>query len=254
MIDLHCHILPGVDDGPDDLEESLAMARHAVKDGIHTIVATPHALGGTFPNPPDKILNAASALRRRLETERIPLSLYTGSEVHICPDMAARILAGKTAFLCENKRYVLIEFPFQSVPDGFNEELFHLVLNGITPVIAHPERNPMVHFQPEILYELTAAGCLIQVNSTSITGGFGDDIMMCSHDLLENRLVHIIASDAHSARSRPPSLSLAVDIAGKILKSNEEAMKMVLSIPGAIIKGMPVKVPEPEKRTKTWIR
>lgn len=72
LIDLHCHILPGVDDGPDDLEESLAMARHAVKDGIHTIVATPHALGGTFPNPPDKILNAASALRRRLETERIP--------------------------------------------------------------------------------------------------------------------------------------------------------------------------------------
>ena len=252
MIDLHCHILPGVDDGPKDVEESLAMARHAVKDGIHAIVATPHALGGTYPNPPEKIIAAAKALGDRFETEHLPLALYTGAEVHICPDMAARILAGQAAFLCENKRYILIEFPFQTVPYGFKEELFHLALRGITPVIAHPERNPMVHFQPEILYDLTAAGCLIQVNSTSITGGFGDDIMRCSHDLIKNRGVHIIASDAHSAHNRPPLLSAAVDIAAKILKSKAAALEMVSGAPAAVIKGLPVKAAEP-KRTKKWL-
>jgi protein-tyrosine phosphatase len=247
LIDLHCHILPGADDGACDIEESLDMARHAVDDGIHSIVATPHAMGGTFPNPPDKIITAARALSHRLETERIPLSLYTGAEIHLCPDMANRIMAGEAAFLCKNRRYVLVEFPFQTVSDGFRDALFHLILNGIIPVIAHPERNPGVYFQPGILYDLTAAGCLIQVNSTSVTGGFGDTIMKCSHALVENRLVHVIASDAHSARTRPPVLSAAVGIAAKILKNNDEALKMVSGTPEAIIKGLPVNVAEPKR-------
>ncbi len=238
MIDLHCHILPGIDDGPADMNESLAMARYAVKDGISAVVATPHALGSGFDNSPKKIHQAILDFQNRLDIEKIPLTLHPGAEIHLCPDMARRIMAGETVFLSKNRRCILVEFPFQSVPMGFKEELFQLAVNGITPVIAHPERNPMIGHDPEFLHELAAMGCLVQVNSTSVTGGFGDGIMAVAHRLIEKRLVHVIASDAHSADHRPPALSLAVKIAQEILKNADEVLGMVETVPKRIIAGI----------------
>ncbi|MFO7964553.1 MAG: CpsB/CapC family capsule biosynthesis tyrosine phosphatase [Desulfobacterales bacterium] len=252
MIDLHCHLLPGLDDGPENIVESLAMARRAIEDGIHTIIATPHGLGSSFANMPDTIERAVSEFRRIIEIETIPLILYAGMEIHICPELAKRIINGEAVFLDENRRYALIEFPFQQVPFGFKEELFHLLINGVTPVIAHPERNPMVHMHNDILIELIKTGCLIQVNSTSITGGFGDDVMKCVHDLLNKRLVHIIASDAHSAYGRPPVLSRAIEIAGKILRNREEADRMVNAVPRAVLNGEPVDISEPATSHRKW--
>jgi protein-tyrosine phosphatase len=238
MIDLHCHILPGIDDGPADIEESLAMARYAVKNGISAIVATPHALGSGFDNPPEKIHQAMFDLQKRLDKDKIPLTLHPGAEVHLCPDMARRIMAEETLFLNQNRGFILVEFPFQSVPIGFKEELFQLAVHGITPVIAHPERNPMIGHDPGFLVELMDMGCLVQVNSTSITGGFGDGIMAAAHRLIEKRLVHVIASDAHSFDHRPPALSLAVEIAQGILKNADEAWDMVDATPKRIIAGL----------------
>jgi len=229
------------------------MAHHAIEDGIHTIVATPHALGGTYPNPRQKIIKDVAALRERFLSEKIPLSLYPGSEVHICPDMAKRILAGEAAFLDENEHYILIEFPFQSIPPGFKNELFQLKLNRVTPIIAHPERNPMIHHEQGVLYDLVTMGCLIQVTSTSLTGGFGEDTMICAQKLLSLRLAHIIASDAHSAAQRPPSLSLAVEVAADILKDKGKALEMVDNRPKDILAGKPVDPPvaiRPEKKKR----
>lgn len=244
MIDLHCHILPGVDDGPATLRESLYMARYAVEDGIHTIAATPHSLGGTFPNPPQKILKDVETFRECLISEKIPLTIYPGAEVHFCPDMAKHILSGKTTFLDQAGRYILIEFPFQIVPKKFKENLFQLRQNNIIPIIAHPERNPVIYRDTQFLADLISMGCLTQINSTSVTGGFGDEIFHCTKELLELRMVHIIASDAHSAASRPPSLSLAVQSAADILKSQKEALEMVTERPKSILNGKPVKIPE----------
>lgn len=254
MIDLHCHILPDVDDGSSGIDESLAMARQAVSDGIHTIIATPHALGGTASNPYEKIKKDVVKLQKRLEYENIPVLLCPGSEVYACPDMAERILNNETAFLCENRRYILIEFPLRFIPGRFQDELYRLRIKGVTPVIAHPERNPDIFHEKKILYELISMECLIQVNSTSITGGFGEDVMTCSHELLELRLAHIIASDAHSADKRPPVLSHAVKIAENILKDHAETIAMVDSRPKRILAGQRLEVPDTirPKQKKTY--
>lgn len=213
------------------------MAQYAVAEGIHAIVATPHAMGSSFQNSPEEIRQKVADLQSLLEAEGIPLRIYPGSEVQMCPDMAQRILAGEALFLCENNRYILIEFPFHTVPQRFHDEIYHLRLKGITPVIAHPERNPMILYENNILQELSAMGCLIQVNSTSITGGFGEDIMTCAHELLTSGLAHIIASDAHSVDKRPPALVRAVKIAEKILKNHNEVMELVWERPKKILNG-----------------
>lgn len=227
MIDIHCHILPGVDDGPKDFQESVLMARHALKDGIHTIVATPHALGGSFSNPNEKIENDVEALKSRFKSLKIELTLYPGAEIHISPGMAKKVISGETMFIDRSKKYILIEFPFQTVPPAFAEELFKLKVSGITPIIAHPERNRMICRDFQLLYEIVKIGCITQINSTSITGGFGEDIMMCAQNLIKLGLAHIIASDAHSAIARPPALSDAIEVAANILKSRKKALEMV---------------------------
>ncbi len=251
MIDLHCHILPGVDDGASDMEESVAMARFAAAQGITAIVATPHALGGAFANPPVKIRKQVAALQRHLNFLKIPLTLHPGCEVHFCIGLARRIMAGEATFLCENRRYILVEFPFQAVPDGFLKEIHELAVNGITPVIAHPERNTTLCHDFGILQRLFAMGCIFQVNSTSITGGFGDAVMAFSHTLLETRTAHIIASDAHSRDHRPPDLARAVHIARSILGSKGEAMAMVRERPRNILAGEPLDLTEDKFPTRS---
>ena len=250
MIDIHCHILPNVDDGSSSIEESIAMARYALSDGIHTVVATPHALGGTFPNPPQKIKAACKKLAQHFQSENIPLSVYPGAEVHLCPDMAKRIMDGEAQFLCESRRYIMVEFPFQSGLHHFKAEIHHLCVNGILPVIAHPERNQTIFREKNILYELINMGCMVQLNSTSITGGFGEKILACAHELIRLRLAHIIASDAHAIYHRPPELSHAVKIAEDILGNKKDAMKMVDERPEKILNGDPLKLPVPKKPVK----
>jgi protein-tyrosine phosphatase len=223
------------------MEESIDMARYAVDEGIHTIIATPHALGGAFPNPPDKIIKSVNALQRRLKSLGIPLLIYPGCEVHFCMGLALRIIKGEATFLCKNRRYILVEFPFQSLPKGFFDEIQHLVYNGITPVIAHPERNNTIHHDFEILNKLFSLGCLFQVNSTSITGGFGNNVMSCAHTLLEKRMVHVIASDAHSRHNRPPELTRAVQIAVSIMDNPDEVMALVSEKPRKILAGDPIE-------------
>ena len=244
MIDLHCHILPNIDDGSSSLEESLEMAETAVKDGIHTIVATPHSLDGVYQNSVDTILSQVSELQGVLTENHIDLKLRPGADIHLCNDMVQQISSGRACTIDNAGKYILLELPSQMIPDGVKSEIFSLKLNGITPIITHPERNAMVQHDPGILYELVQMGALAQITAMSVTGDFGGFIARISAELLKSRLVHIIASDAHSAHDRPPVLSRAVETAAEILKDYETAAHMVTAVPAAIISGLTPEVPE----------
>ena len=245
MIDLHCHIIPGVDDGPQSLEESLSMARMAVEDGVHTLVATPHSLNGVFMNPIDEVILKLDALQDEFLGNHIDLQLYAGADVHICPGMLEKIDCGDAGTIGNGKKYILVEFPSLMLPFGMKDEIFKLRLQGITPIITHPERYRFIHQDIEILIELIDMGALCQVTAMSITGDFGENVKHFSEILLRHRLVHLIASDAHSSHGRPPILSDALEDAAEVMGSYEEAERMVKEVPAAILSGSPVEIPEP---------
>lgn len=250
MIDLHCHILPCVDDGSKSLEESLSMAKKAVEDSIHTIVATPHTLDGIYLNPVQKVSSRVTDLEDVLSKNHIDLRLCAGADVHLCPRMMERVASGDAGTIDNAGKYLLLELPSQTVPPGVKDEIFNLKVNGITPIITHPERNPIIQHDMNILFELVSMGALCQVTAMSITGDFGGMVMKCAEMLLKNRLVHVIASDAHSFDSRPPVLSPAVDAASGIMGSYEDAERMVTEVPAAILAGDMPEIPEPNRIKK----
>jgi len=253
MIDIHSHILPGQDDGAADPEESLAMARIALNDGIHTMIATPHILNGIYPNSRSHILASMGELRTVFAKEQIKLELLPGSEAHLNPAMAEKIFSGEAVTLNDNQRYLLLEFPFHGIPPGAKQEIFQLQLKGITPILAHAERNYGFQQHFEQLYEFVDMGCLVQITAMSITGDLGREARLCAQKMLECRLAHIIATDAHSAMHRPPVLRPGVKKAAKILGSTDEADAMVTVRPAAIIAGEKMVVPEAEQpQKKRW--
>lgn len=250
MIDLHCHILPGIDDGPADEAGTLAMARRACADGIRIIAATPHTLNGVFHNRFDQVRAQVKHFNTVLETEGIDLRLCSGIEAHMCMGMADRLRCGEIGTLNNSGRYLLIEFPFQAMPSGYRNELFQLRIKGITPIIAHPERNVIVQNEPEIAYELVEMGCLLQLTAMSITGELGEEAMICAHRLLELRLAHVVATDSHSVENRPPVMSEAVSAITQLLGEPETAREMTMTRPKAILHGTPLSIPEPLRPVK----
>jgi len=253
LIDLHCHILPGIDDGPESIEESIEMARIARSDGTRTIVATPHTLNAVHSNSESLVATRVSVLERALNRENVDVRICPGADAHLCSGMAARIAAGDAGTINGTGRYVLIEFPPETVPPGAEEELFQLRLKGVTPIITHPERNLAMQNRPDVLAGLVALGCLVQITAMSVTGEFGEETMAASHQMLERRLAHLLASDAHSSDARPPLLSPGLGAAADVLGSMAEAEEMVRSRPAAILAGMDVEVPEArESKKKRW--
>lgn len=251
MIDLHCHILPNVDDGSQSLEESLQMAEQAVEDGIKAMVATPHTLNGVNTNGVEDVLSGVAALQGALSANHLDLKLHPGADIHLCTDMVQRITSREACTINDTGKYILLELPSQMIPNGVKDEIFALKLNGITPIITHPERNTMVQHDPDILYQLVQMGALAQVTAMSLTGDFGEFIGQVSATLLRYRLVQIIASDAHSAKDRPPVLSGAVERAAEILKDYKAAEHMVTTVPAAILSGRTPDVQEPLRLKRT---
>jgi protein-tyrosine phosphatase len=245
VIDLHCHLLPGLDDGPQSVEESLAMAASALRDGVHTVVATPHMLNGVHENDLDRVRPALEALEKALAREGLPLRLHLGGDVHVTPGMVEAVRSGAAVTIGDGRKYLLLELPAQSVPPGVKEEIFRLRVHGITPIVTHPERNPSIFRDKEILRELVEMGALAQVTAMSLTGGFGEAVRDVAEVLLKRRLVHVMASDAHSVQDRPPILSRGLEAAAALLGRPDEAERMVTEIPAAILAGEPVEVAEP---------
>ncbi|AKS42618.1 tyrosine-protein phosphatase [Wenzhouxiangella marina] len=207
--DLHCHILPGIDDGSKDLEQSLAMARLAVEDGIRTVVVTPHHLNGVYANPAVEVARALRELREALIAEGIPLKLLPGSELHLVPELPAELAAGRALTLADRGQAALVELPVHTVPMGSEHLLEQIIAQGLQPIIAHPERNSELRQHPEILEEWVSMGCLAQVTAQSCTGQFGPQIRDAARQMVQRGLVHVVASDAHRDRRRIPHLSEA---------------------------------------------
>jgi len=205
--DLHCHLLPGIDDGSKDLEQSLAMAKIAVDDGIRTVVVTPHHLNGVYSNPASEVIRAVAELRESLLAEGIPLKILPGTELHLVPELPEELSAGRALTVANQKKAVLVELPVHTVPYGSEHLLEQLLAQGLQPIIAHPERNSQLRSDPEILEEWVGMGCLGQITAQSCTGQFGPQVQETARDMIHRGLIHIAASDAHRDRRRIPKLS-----------------------------------------------
>ena len=200
MVDLHCHILPGVDDGAQSLADSLAMAKAAEQEGIRTIYATPHHQTSRYMNEKAAVVQKVQQLNEYLQSQSVNVTIMPGQEVRIYGDIVSDYEAGEIITLGE--KYVLIEFPSNHVPKYATQILFDLQLKGITPIIVHPERNSQIIENPEILYHLVNEGAATQVTAGSVSGQFGKKIQKFSLDLIEANLTHFIASDAHNVSTR----------------------------------------------------
>jgi protein-tyrosine phosphatase len=233
MIDLHSHILPGIDDGAKDLETALAMARIAVADGITHMACTPHVVPGLYDNNFKTISSALEMLRQKLLDKGIPLQLVIGADVHIAPDLDERLASGTVPTL-NRTRYFLLEPPHHVLPPKIEDMAARLIKAGFLPIITHPERLTWLRAHYGVIEDLNGMGCLIQLTADSITGGFGKDAQYLAHRLLDEGRVDIFASDCHGPVNRRPVLSRARQAVADRL-GESEARAMVLERPSAIL-------------------
>lgn len=211
MIDIHSHILPGIDDGAGNLQDSIDMARLAVQEGIHTIIATPHHHNGKYENPKQLILNKVEELNAALQRESIPLQMLPGQEPRIYGEILEDYQQGEILTLNQTGQFLFVELPSNHVPRYTEKLLFDLQMNGLTPIIVHPERNQELIEQPDLLYHLVKKGALTQVTASSIAGFFGKNIKKFSLQLIEANLTHFVASDAHNVSNRTFKMVEAFD-------------------------------------------
>jgi protein-tyrosine phosphatase len=256
MIDLHCHILHGLDDGAKCLDEAAEMARMAARDGIKKIVATPHLFRGDFtPQDLSIIPKKLDELRGILQKKRIDVEILKGAEVHITHNLIEEIRENRNYLVLDGSSYMILEFPAGHVFSGAKELLFEMLNGGIRPIIAHPERNYVFVHSPDLLFDLVNAGALAQANSGSFTGLYGKRVEEAAYRFLELNLIHFIGSDAHNPRSSSLWLSRAVRNVKKKMGNGGVSM-LVNDNPGAVLEDREVPcLPDPvdpRKITKSF--
>lgn len=258
MIDLHHHLLWGVDDGARDLETSLGMARAAANDGITRVVCTPHA-SGRYRFDPQVNRAKVQELQQRLDAENIVLQLGLGCDFHLSYDNIVAAKADPKRFSVNGLGYLMVELPDRSIPPQIGETFYELQLAGLTPILTHPERNPTLQQDQRRLADWLKAGVLLQVTGDSVTGRMGKVAQKMAHDLLARRWVHILATDAHDLANRPPRLSEARDVVAKKY-GREYAESLVERNPAAVFDGKlfePVDEPSElydEVQEESWWR
>jgi len=232
MIDIHCHILPGIDDGAQTIEDSILMAKEAVQEGIRTIIATPHHKNNQYINEKTSILEKVSYLNQQLVKEDIPLKILPGQENRLYGEILEDYLEGGKILPLAESSYLFIEFPSGHVPRYAERLLFEIQTEGLLPIIVHPERNQELIENPDMLYKFVKNGALTQVTAGSVCGYFGKKIKKFSHQLIEANLTHFIASDAHNVSSRSFKMAEAMDAVERnfghdmvyLLKENAELL------------------------------
>ena len=206
LIDLHCHLLPGVDDGSKNLAMSLEMARIACADGISTVVCTPHILPTVYENKGPDIKAAVASLQQAFSDAGIHLHLLSGADVHIVPDLVAGLSTGRIITLASS-RYLLLEPPHHVMPPHFSECIFRLQAAGYVAILTHPERLSWVESQYAVIRSMVNNGLWIQLTAGSLTGRFGRRPRYWAERMLNEGLCHVLATDAHDTSSRPPHLA-----------------------------------------------
>jgi protein-tyrosine phosphatase len=252
MIDIHSHILPAVDDGSHSLEESLEMCRLSANDGITTLVATPHAHDHIHET------HDVAFLRQKIDELNALLNgspkIELGCELRFTHEVVRNVCVKKSAPTLAGGPFVLVEFPHSVVPPGSERALFELMSHQIRPIIAHPERNQMLMAQPERFYELIEGGVLGQADTGSFTGQFGRQVQKAAQIMLENGLLHFVASDCHNTRNRLPGMSSAVAVIAGLV-GEEYARAMSTDNPQAVVEGKAIPmcpVPTRPEIRKKW--
>lgn len=252
MVDLHCHILPGLDDGAKTIEDSLAMAEDAVSDGITHVVATPHA-NSHYVFEFSRVRVARKELSERLEGR---LTLATGCDFHLSPENLKAIRIESAPFCINQKDYLLVELNDFSIPPSMDQALHELQLAGLHPIITHPERNGLLRAQPERLRKWVELGCYAQVTAGSLTGVFGPGSQQDAWTWIASGLIHFVSTDAHNTARRPLKLKFAYDAIAEQL-DEDRARALLLENPLAAFEGRPlphvpelVPIPAPRKRKR----
>jgi protein-tyrosine phosphatase len=247
-------MLPGIDDGARSMEESLAMARMAVADGVRGMLCTPHWHPMIWPNERTQVREAVAALRNRLQSEGIPLQVWAGSELSLDSELDAGLDGGKLGTL-NGGPWVLLELPGAVPPPGIDDYLWNFHQRGYRVVMAHPERYDYIQRDPARLHAWVGMGVAVQITASSLLGRLGPETAGLCRLLIEHHLVHFIASDSHGTRARRPLLAQAVRAAAEVV-GDERAKRFVDANPRAVLKGEPLDlrdstpvVPVPKKRS-----
>lgn len=214
MVDLHHHLLPGLDDGSPDLATSLEMARIAVADGITHVVCTPHA-SDRYAFDPERIQHLGEQLHQALATANIPLRIVLGCDFHLNYDNIQDALSHPTRYTIDNRDYLLVELPDYSLSPGLKETFFDLRRAGMIPILTHPERNPVLQRDPNKMLPWLRDGLLTQVTAGSVLGHMGSRAQRLAEHMLTNRWAHFLATDAHDPRRRPPEMRKARELISK---------------------------------------
>jgi protein-tyrosine phosphatase len=233
MVDLHCHILPGVDHGPATIDESIEMARVAVADGVGTVVATPH-VNFEFPTTPEAIRRGVELLSRRLRDEGIDLVVLPGGDYQLTPEL----LSGREPIVTvgDAGRHFLLELPSNTLLPNLPDIIRRFVDRGLVPIVTHPEREVYLMRKPGHVAAMAKAGGLVQVTAGSLLGDFGDGARQSAEVLVKEGLCTVIASDAHWAAVRPPVLSAARERLDQ-LGGSGTADRLTRDAPAGIIRG-----------------
>jgi len=235
MVDIHCHLLPNVDDGPSSWDVSLQMCEMAQADGIEHIVATPHA-NDEFHYDRETLSKMLEELAQRVSGK---LRLSLGCDFHLSYENLVEVLRNPSQYTISGTNYLLVELSDFSIPPSVSQSLHRLLAAGIIPIITHPERNMVLRNNIHLLLEWVEDGCLVQVTANSMTGRWGRQAQQTAEWLMTHAAAHIIATDAHGVGSRPPILSEALVAARKIL-GNSAAEALVRDNPRAVVCGQPV--------------
>lgn len=240
VIDLHSHLLPGIDDGAADLSVSIAMARASVANGVRVMACTPHILQGVWNNSGPQIRQATQALQAAIDAEGIPLKLITGADVHIERDIVSGLHSGRVLSLADS-RYVLIELPHHVAPARIEDCFFGLFSAGYVPILTHPERLSWIGSRYVSIERLVKSGVWMQITAGSLLGSFGRSARYWSEKMLDQGMIHIIATDAHNLHDRRPVLAEGRDAASRLV-GKEEAQNLVVARPYGIIANKPATI------------
>lgn len=232
MIDIHSHILPGIDDGARDLDESLALLKIAQNDGITHMVATPHIHIGRFNNSSTHLFSSIENLKSQLLSNNINVKLAVSAEVRLDVELMSLVLSNKIPFIGSSGKfnYLLLELPHSHVPQGYDKFINWLGKRNIKVIIPHPERNREIQSKPYYIQRLKQLGCEFQLTASSIEGSWGDTAKTISFKMLQQGEVSYVASDAHSVKRRPPVLSKAKNIVSELI-GDHKALDLFVNNP-----------------------
>ncbi len=231
MIDIHCHVLPAIDDGPKTLEQSLALLDLLKREGVTTVVATPHVFDPRYPSPTGAQIEERLSLLH--ENYSGPIEIVGGAEVKLIPEVLTSL--ERQELFINRSRYMLLEFPSHIIPLGVENLFFELASSGVRPVIAHPERQRTLLAQPKRLLEFVRMGCLGQLDAPCLTGSQGGDLRKTALRWITEGLVHFVASDSHRPNWRAPILAEPYEVVRKEL-GGEIAQAIFHDNPQAAVK------------------